>query len=70
MARKARKSGSASVERKRDLAAIAIIKSSGILNPDAKLDAIIKLSEQLNTEARAGGHVFIFSNVVFRECPF
>jgi hypothetical protein len=70
MARRARKAGSTSSDEKQDLAAIAIIKSSGILNRNAKLDAIIKLSEQLHTEAQAGGHVFIFTNVVFRKCPF
>ena len=36
-----------SVQRKRDLAAIALIRSSGILNPNAKLEEVLKLSGTL-----------------------
>ena len=64
------KSRRASEQRKADLAAIAMIKASGILNPNAKLDDILRLSERLSSEAAAGGHTFIFRNVVFSECPF
>jgi hypothetical protein len=47
-----------------------MIKASGILSPSAKLDDILKLSERLSSQALAGGHTFIFRNVVFSECPF
>jgi hypothetical protein len=67
---KSAKSRRAPDQRKRDLAAIAMIKASGILNPNAKLDDVLRLSERLSTEALAGGHTFIFRNVVFSECPF
>jgi hypothetical protein len=70
MATSAAKSRRASGQRKRDLAAIAMIKASGILSPSAKLDDILKLSERLSSQALAGGHTFIFRNVVFSECPF
>jgi hypothetical protein len=70
MATSAAKSRRASEQRKRDLAAIAMIKASGILSPSAKLDDILKLSERLSSQALAGGHTFIFRNVVFSECPF
>lgn len=59
-----------SEEWQRDVDALALIKDSGVLNPDAKLDDILKLSERLGTQARADGHVFIFRNVVLVECPF
>ena len=67
--RSAKSAGAVTAERKRDLEAIALIRSSGILNPDVKLDAVLKLSEQLNAEAQAKGHIFIFRNVVLVECP-
>jgi hypothetical protein len=71
MARQSAKpQAAAAAQRKRDLEALALIKSSGILKPNAKLDAVLKLSGRLGAEARARGHIFIFSNVVFRECPF
>lgn len=69
MGKRSTKSAAVTAERKRDLEAIALIRSSGILNPDAKLDAVLKLSEQLNAEAQAKGHIFIFRNVVLVECP-
>jgi hypothetical protein len=67
---KSAKSRRALEQRERDLAAIAMIKASGILNPNVKLDDLLRLSERLNREAAAAGHIFIFRNVVFRECPF
>ena len=71
MARRSSKpQAAAAAQRKRDLEALALIKSSGVLKPNAKLDAVLKLSERLGAEARARGHIFIFRNVVFLECPF
>jgi len=55
---------------KRDLKAIALIRASGVLSKDAKLDEVIKLSERLGAEAQARGHIFIFRNVVLSKCPF
>jgi hypothetical protein len=68
--RRSKPTSVASSQRKQDLEAIALIKSSGILNPNAKLDEVLKLSERLTAEAQAKGHVFIFRNVVLVECPF
>ena len=53
----------------RDLKAIAMIKKSGLLNPDAKLDEVLRASEQAATRSNRGGHIFIFRNVVLVECP-
>lgn len=69
MAPRSSKSRRISEEWQRDIDAVALIRDSGVLNPDAKLDDILKLSERLSTEARARGHVFIFRNVVLVECP-
>lgn len=56
-----------------DAKALALIKASGILNSNAELDEILKLTEQLGIEASPGvqtrGHIFIFREVVFIECP-
>jgi hypothetical protein len=67
--RSVKRSKGTSVQRKRDLKAIALIKSSGILNPNAKLEAVLEASERLDAEAQARGHIFIFRNVVLAECP-
>ena len=67
--RRATSQDAISAQRKRDLEAIALIRSSGILNPNAKLDEVLKLSEQLTAQAADGGHIFIFRNVVLIECP-
>jgi hypothetical protein len=67
--RRAKPASAASPPRKQDLDAIALIRSSGILNPNARLDEVLKLTERLNAEAQAKGHVFIFRNVVLVECP-
>jgi hypothetical protein len=50
--------------------AVALIRDSGVLNPHAKLDEMLKLSERLSREAREQGHIFIFTNVVLVSCPF
>jgi hypothetical protein len=55
---------------KRDAAAIAMIQASGLLNPNATLDDILKVSEQLKARAAPAGAVFIFTQFVFRDCPF
>jgi hypothetical protein len=57
-------------DRKRDAAAIALIKKSGVLNRDATLDDILKFSERLNARAAPAGAIFIFTQFVFRDCPF
>ena len=70
MPAKARKAGKVPDTRKRDAAAIALIRESGLLNPSATLDDVLKVSEQLRAGATAQGAVFIFTQFVFRDCPF
>jgi len=65
----AQEPGAAADQRRRDMEAMAMIRASGILNPNARLDDVLKLSERLGAQAQAG-HVFIFREVVFVECPF
>jgi hypothetical protein len=51
-----------------DSKALALIRASGILNPNAKLDRIMSLSGQIESKAQARGHIFIFRNVVLIGC--
>jgi hypothetical protein len=54
--------------------ALALVRASGILNRNVKLDAILKASEQLglgDEAARAKGfHTFIFREFIVTEKPF
>ena len=68
--RSTKPAAAAAAQHKRDLDAITLIRSSGILNPHAKLDEVLKLTERLNATTQAKGHIFIFTNVVFSKCPF
>jgi hypothetical protein len=70
MPAKARVSRKAADARKRDAAAIALIRESGLLNPSATLDDILKVSEKLRAGATTQGAVFIFTQFAFRDCPF
>jgi len=70
MPAKARGSRKVPDARKRDAAAIALIRQSGLLNPNATLDDILRVSERLKAGATAQSAVFIFTQFVFRDCPF
>lgn len=55
-----------------DAKAVELIKASGILNPDAKLDGLLRLAQELEPDvsaARPRFHIFIFREVVFVKCP-
>lgn len=55
-------------QRQRDAQAIELIRSSGILNPDAKLEDLLGLTDSLTRQSP--GHIFIFHEVVFIKCHF
>jgi hypothetical protein len=68
---KSRKTSKSSPDRSNiDLKAIALIRQSGLLNPDAKLDEVLRFFEQTGTSAKSlsGAHLFIYTNYVFSGC--
>jgi len=63
----------AATSSKMDAKAIELIKSSGILNPNAKLDGLLRVAQELEPEAvdaKPRFHIFVFREVVFVKCPF
>jgi hypothetical protein len=69
----ARKATTPAITAATDEKAIALIKASGILNPDAKLDGLLKVAQKFGTATPAAAprfHVFVFREVVFVKCPF
>jgi hypothetical protein len=54
--------------------ALGLIKASGILKPNVKLDAILKASEQLGLDDEAarpkGFHTFMFREFIVTKKPF
>jgi hypothetical protein len=54
--------------------ALELVRTSGILNPNAKLDAILKASEDLGLGDGApmakGFHTFIFREFIVTRKPF
>jgi hypothetical protein len=49
-----------------DAEVLAMLKASGILNPDVTLDELVKLSQKLAISPQARG--FIFRDFLYRPC--
>lgn len=55
---------------KSDIKALALIRASGVLNPDTKLDEIFSVAEKLGIEGKvARGTVFIYEGFIYDPCP-
>ena len=55
-----------------DAKAVELIRASGILNTDAKLDGLLRIAQELEPDISAAKprfHAFIFREVVFVKCP-
>jgi hypothetical protein len=68
MAKSTKASKRAQTGSNRDLKAIALIRESGLLNPDAKLEEVLRLFDRTGGSAKGTDHFFIFRNYVLSGC--